>query len=59
MKVGDLVKHIHRGMNGIIITMPPPNERHGAVLVQWFDLMMYEWCSQFSIGVVSEHKGDK
>lgn len=54
MKVGDLVKHTRRGINGIVVIMPPSNERYGAVQVQWFDLMTLEWCAKHKLKVVSE-----
>ena len=55
MKVGDIIKHTHRGMNGIVVVMPPHHEPHGAILVQWFDVTIREWCSKGSIKVISEY----
>ncbi len=54
MKAGDIVKHTYRGMNGIVVVMPPHHEPHGAILVQWFDVVLREWCSKGSIRVISE-----
>tara|TARA_B100000287_G_scaffold168210_1_gene158731 strand:+ start:702 stop:920 length:219 start_codon:yes stop_codon:yes gene_type:complete len=54
MKVGDIVKN-RKGMNGIVIVMPPHYEPHGAILVHWFNFPVREWCPKGSIEVVSRH----
>ena len=58
MRVGDLVRNMNTGLNGVVITMPPPSERYGAILVHWFGYNV-EWCARRSLAIVSFSEGEQ